>query len=107
MPEVQKIKAQLEAKLAELFERAEDIDADLSEAPDANWAENAVEAENDEVLEGVGALTMAEIRKIKQALAKIEDGTYGICVNCDEKIAIKRLEALPYATTCIKCASAG
>jgi DnaK suppressor protein len=58
------------------------------------------------VLEGVGALTMAEIQQIKQALAKIENGTYGICVKCDEKIAIKRLEALPYATTCIKCAAA-
>ncbi|MEQ8733594.1 MAG: TraR/DksA family transcriptional regulator [Rhodospirillaceae bacterium] len=106
MPEIQKIKAQLEAKLAELYERAEDIDADLSEPPDANWSENAVESENDEVLEGVGALTMAEIQQIKQALAKIENGTYGICVKCDEKIAIKRLEALPYATTCIKCAAA-
>ena len=89
-----------------MYERAEDIDADLSEPPAANWSENAVESENDEVLEGVGALTMAEIQQIKQALAKIENGTYGICVKCDEKIAIKRLEALPYATTCIKCAAA-
>jgi hypothetical protein len=44
MPEIQKIKAQLEAKLAELYERAEDIDADLSEPPAANWSENAVES---------------------------------------------------------------
>lgn len=51
-------------------------------------------------------LAIDEIRKIKIALSKIEDGTYGICRVCDERISPKRLEVLPYATRCIDCATA-
>lgn len=104
MPEIAKIKKELEEKLIELNARAHEIDDDLSEPPDADWSDNAIESENDEVLEGVGAMTLAEIKQIETALSKIEAGTYGICQKCDEKIPVARLQALPYATTCIKCA---
>ena len=66
--------------------------------------EGAAEAGGDEVLEEVGNLAVDEIRKIKAALSKIDAGTYGICASCGNEIARKRLEALPYATTCIDCA---
>ncbi len=105
MNEMTKIKLELEDRLRDLNARIHGIDDDLSEPPDADWSENAVESENDEVLEEVGELAVEEIQKIKAALSKIEAGTYGICDMCDEMIAIKRLEALPHATTCIKCAS--
>ena len=105
MIDTKKIKAELEEKLVELDERIHEIDEDLSEPPDADWSENAVESENDEVLEEVGELAVEEIKKIKLALERIESGTYGVCIKCDEKIDVKRLEALPYATTCIKCAA--
>ncbi len=104
MSDIVKIKSELEEKLRELTERAKEIDDELSEPPDADWSENAVEGENDEVLEGVGALALAEIQKINLALSKIEAGTYETCSKCKGKIPVKRLEALPYATTCIKCA---
>lgn len=104
MIDLKKVKAELETKLRELDERAHEIDDDLSETPDPNWSEHAVEAEDDEVLEEVGAITLVEIGQIKTALAKIEDGTYGVCDGCGEEIPEKRLEALPYATRCIKCA---
>jgi DnaK suppressor protein len=41
--------------------------------------------------------------KIKQAIARIDEGTYGICVECEEEIGLKRLEARPVATYCIDC----
>jgi len=41
--------------------------------------------------------------KIEMALEKIEDGTYGICESCGEKIGLKRLEARPVAELCIDC----
>ncbi len=41
--------------------------------------------------------------KIDEALARIEDGTYGICDSCGENIALKRLEARPVAKYCIDC----
>jgi RNA polymerase-binding protein DksA len=41
--------------------------------------------------------------EIDAALQRIENGTYGTCVNCGEPIAQERLEALPWATLCIDC----
>jgi len=41
---------------------------------------------------------------IELALERIEDGTYGICEECGVKIPKARLNALPYAPTCVKCA---
>ena len=43
------------------------------------------------------------LKKIDYALAKIEDGTFGMCESCDEPISIKRLEARPETTLCIRC----
>ncbi len=40
---------------------------------------------------------------IEAALQRIEDGTYGICVNCGQEIAEERLAAIPWATHCIDC----
>ncbi|HVE81579.1 MAG TPA: TraR/DksA C4-type zinc finger protein [Myxococcaceae bacterium] len=41
--------------------------------------------------------------KIEKALARIEDGTFGVCERCEEPIPPKRLEARPYTTLCIRC----
>ena len=60
--------------------------------------------ENDEVLEGLEDAARTEIRMIRAALQRIEDGTYGVCVSCGEDIAPGRLEALPATPLCVKCA---
>ena len=43
------------------------------------------------------------ILKIKEAVERIENGTFGICEECGEKISQKRLRARPVATLCIDC----
>jgi DnaK suppressor protein len=43
------------------------------------------------------------LREVVSALAKIEDGSYGTCERCNEPIAEKRLDALPFARYCIDC----
>jgi DnaK suppressor protein len=45
------------------------------------------------------------IKKIKDRLASIEDGTYGICEDCEEPISLKRLNARPVTSYCITCKS--
>jgi DnaK suppressor protein len=40
---------------------------------------------------------------ISEALKRIENNTYGICVECDEAISPKRIAALPWAKYCIRC----
>jgi DnaK suppressor protein len=43
------------------------------------------------------------LEKIDKALERIQDGTFGICEQCDEEISVKRLEARPVTTLCIRC----
>jgi DnaK suppressor protein len=43
------------------------------------------------------------LAKIDKALARIEGGNFGICEKCEEEISMKRLEARPVTTLCIRC----
>jgi DnaK suppressor protein len=43
------------------------------------------------------------LKKIDEALQHLEEGSYGVCVECGEKIAEPRLKALPFADTCREC----
>ena len=45
------------------------------------------------------------LEQIESALERIEDGEYGQCEECGARIPKTRLNALPYATMCVKCAS--
>lgn len=45
------------------------------------------------------------LEQIESALERIEDGDYGQCEECGARIPKTRLNALPYATMCVKCAS--
>jgi DnaK suppressor protein len=106
MPDTAEAKARLEAQLAELEERLERIERDLAEPPDPDSSERAVQMEDDASLEGQAALVSNEIASVRRALERIDDGSYGECVNCGEDISEGRLQARPEAALCIKCASA-
>ncbi len=43
------------------------------------------------------------ITKIKKALERIEDGSFGVCEECGEDISVRRLKARPVTTLCIDC----
>ncbi len=43
------------------------------------------------------------LRGVRAALDRIEEGTYGVCENCEEEIDLKRLNAVPWAALCIVC----
>ncbi len=45
------------------------------------------------------------IKKIRSALERIENGTFGTCEQCEEEISIERLKARPVTTQCIDCKS--
>ena len=52
---------------------------------------------------GLAANEQQGLNMIDDALRKIEEGTYGVCENCDKPIVQKRLMAMPHAPLCIKC----
>ena len=70
----------------------------------ADWEEQAVELENEEVLAELDVSQRHTLEAIEAALARIDEGTYGECLDCGAKIAPRRLEALPFSTLCITCA---
>jgi DnaK suppressor protein len=43
------------------------------------------------------------LRNVRGALQRMDDGSYGTCMHCDEEISPKRLEAVPWAAYCIRC----
>jgi DnaK suppressor protein len=55
----------------------------------------------------LSAQALAAVEEIDHALAKMDNGTYGICENCGRLVVKARLEALPYARLCIDCKSGG
>ena len=48
-------------------------------------------------------LNLGLLLKVDTALGRIADGTYGMCLECEEEISQKRLNAMPWATLCIAC----
>lgn len=106
MPSIQETKNQLQTLREELTQRIKAIDADVhhkNEPVEKDFAEQATQRENDEVLIALDDETQHTVNQIDTALARIDEGSYGVCIKCQEKIPEKRLEALPYASTCINC----
>ncbi len=104
MPDLNKVKANLKARMVELGVRVDQIEHDLREPHSQDWGENATESEGDQVLEGLEEAGLDEINQIRAALTRIRNDSYGICSDCGEAIPEGRLLALPYATTCVNCA---
>jgi len=46
------------------------------------------------------------LRNVRAALSRIADGSYGVCLHCDEDISPKRLNAVPWTAYCIRCQEA-
>jgi DnaK suppressor protein len=106
--EYEEIRGNLIGMLEELNDRLSKITDDIkhvTEPPEKDSEELAIEAENYEVLDFLGNQARNEIEQIKDAIARIDSGQYGICQSCGEPIAEARLKALPYSNLCIKCAS--
>lgn len=96
----------LEARKAELELNLVHIEEALSEHNEVGFSDSAIEHEDDEVLEAQGLSGQNEILAINAALARIEDGSFGICLSCDEPISQQRLDIVPTAVKCKNCMSA-
>ena len=98
------LKENLQSRLERLLTRGKAITRDLRTDHDRDSVERASELFNDEVLEGLDALTRAEVQQIRDALTRIDQNRYGRCAVCGQPIGSARLTAEPTATTCVSCA---
>jgi DnaK suppressor protein len=98
----------------ELKKLRKDLEGRLSELATGDRAALTVEASSDEMdqiqrfSEREYAMNHLERnskqqREVKEALQRMDEGTFGVCADCEEKIGLKRLAAVPWASTCITC----
>ena len=105
--DVEQVRQRLRTRKRELIERQGRISRKTrhrDEPLPQDFAEQAVELENQEVLEALDQEVGAEIRQIDQALARVDSGDYGYCSACGEEIPAARLSALPTTKLCVDCA---
>ncbi|TRW95608.1 TraR/DksA family transcriptional regulator [Candidatus Methylobacter oryzae] len=105
MKEYEEVRSSLIEMLEDLDDRLSKITHDVKEPLDKDFEEQATQQENDEVLDSLGNAARTEIDLVKQAIARIDKGQYGLCQVCGNPIGKERLRAIPYSTLCIKCAS--
>ena len=104
--QLKKFRDMLEAKRDEIVKRAQQtLDEDM--ALDANDLPDEMDLASSEYLQSftfrLRGREKVFLDKIEKALRKIEDVSFGICEECGEEISIKRLEARPETTLCIRC----
>ena len=107
MIELEKVKNDLLKRQVELTSRVTAIDDDVShknQPLSSDWSEQAVERENEEVLEALGNASLVELNQIKNALERIENGTYLNCNVCGESINVERLKLISSTDLCTQCA---
>jgi len=89
----------------DLSTRLGKLTQDLSKSHSRDSTEQAVERENDEVINSLESETQEELLQVKNAIERIENGKYRICSGCEGEIPDERLIAIPYTTLCLKCAA--
>ncbi|MCK8482883.1 TraR/DksA C4-type zinc finger protein [Aliiroseovarius sp. S2029] len=105
MVDVSKYRNMLLARQKELNARLHEIEEELESHSSKDWEELAVEREEDEVLEGLGASGQDELVKIEAALARVDEGEFGFCVTCGTEIQSERLDVVPHTPFCRDCAA--
>jgi DnaK suppressor protein len=109
-PDLDAIRRDLESHRDETRERI----AALAKRPERGTAQGFGKRIGDGTVEaisrlteiGVGTSLEAGLERTERALAKLDEGTYGLCDACGDPIAAKRLQAMPDVVLCIECAAA-
>jgi len=109
--DLNEMKTRLEAKRAELRKSIVDLTEahpepvgpiEASEGPQ-EFEDVAVDFLEMQQEQAILVNQQALLTEVEDALKRIEDGTYGKCVNCGQPIPEKRLEAMPWAARDVKC----
>ena len=104
--QLKKFKTLLTEKRDEIVKKAKQtLEEDM--ALDANDLPDEMDLASSEYLQSftfrLRGREKAFLDKITKALNKIEDGSFGVCEECEEEISLKRLEARPETNLCIRC----
>jgi DnaK suppressor protein len=76
---------------------------ELREQSVGDVVDAALDSAQDEISSQLAEVESRELANIEKALELMREGKYGVCEHCNNKIPLMRLNALPYATSCIEC----
>lgn len=98
--ELVELRARMLSAAADLV--ADDVGGEInSPAGDQHLADHATDLVDRELDHSLGENAGNVVAEIDAALARIDDGTYGLCSKCGAAIPEERLDAVPYATLCL------
>lgn len=104
---VEKMKKELIAQrdqiIASMNEQSQQFKNLMEDGDAGDEADVAAAAIERNMLDSIGAQDSERLQLITNALTRITQGKYGICLQCGEEISEGRLKALPYAFMCIDC----
>ncbi|HZK20122.1 MAG TPA: TraR/DksA family transcriptional regulator [Treponemataceae bacterium] len=102
-----KMKEKLIAEKNEIVEHLVASNSDFEKLLEASGGQDSIDLASDDInrrlLDAIGTKNMNRITLIENALARIEQEKYGLCITCNKRIPQERLEALPYALMCVDC----
>lgn len=108
------MKTNLESVKKVLLQRKVELEQELNRLAQEKFSDDQVQDPGDQALSStMESLKISlqdtergEYNRILQALEKVEDGSYGICSDCGNPIAERRLQSYPNASRCISCQEA-
>ena len=103
--ELNKYKAMLEAKQAELAGGLRNREGIAIEKTADALDEVQLAGERELAIRNLDRESNL-LRSVRLALARMADGSYGVCLHCEEDISAKRLAAVPWTSYCLKCQEA-
>jgi DnaK suppressor protein len=91
-------------ELVKTIARTEEEGRTADDDPTVDLADKAANSYTKEFLFGQTNTDRSLLQLIDEALVRVKNGTYGICIECEEELQQKRLEAVPWARYCVSCA---
>jgi DnaK suppressor protein len=100
---LEKLKKKLSAERDALLKKLQETDLQMDDAETPDPVDLAVRNYSKNVAITVTENESRQLLMVNEALERMDTKEYGTCLNCEDKITQKRLEAIPWARYCLKC----
>jgi DnaK suppressor protein len=103
---LEQYKKKLEEKrreLTEAYTKNRHYGRESDEGGTQDLADKAASSYTKEFLYSLSNTERSILEEVEKAIARMDEGEYGTCMECEEKISKKRLEAVPWARFCVPC----
>jgi DnaK suppressor protein len=106
MRQAKKTLSERRCALLRVWHQTTDDEQQFSGALETDWTDIAADREAAEVLHALSDRERRELEEIEAALARVADGSFGLCQRCSRAIGRQRLLAIPEARYCLECSGA-